>query len=100
MLKVLLFLARGLAGLTAEVKRIADALDRAHPHPRKGLEPTYEPFDEDAQVAEEERRAAYEQRRHRPLSDEEEVPVAFDDKDRLAKIRAFLENNDHHNRTD
>lgn len=96
MLKALLFLARGLAGLTAEVKRIADALDRAHPLPRKGVEATYVPFDEDEQLTEDARREEYAARRKRPLSDEEEVPVAFDAQDRLAKIRAFLGADDDH----
>lgn len=95
MLKALLFLARGLAGLTTEVKRIADALDRAHPLPRKGAEATYVAFDEAEQQAEDARREEYAARRKRPLSDEEEVPVAFDHTDRLAKIRAFLGADEH-----
>lgn len=91
MLKVLLFLARGLKGIGNDLKRIADALDRAHPLPRKGASTsTFVAYDEDSFLDESDRRAKFEARRGRPLADDEEIPGAFDHTDRLGAVRRWL----------
>jgi hypothetical protein len=90
MFRALLAVLRPLHTLAKASVRIADALDRAHPKRTSTVASTYVPYNEDAFDEENARREAFEKRRGRPLDDHEELPAAFDHKDRLAGVRRYL----------